>query len=59
MKYQVRCEECGRFCLLAEKEENFGYCNECSDEGWEEHAREMRELDPFGAYGDQSRYANH
>ncbi len=59
MKYQVRCEECGRFCLLVEKEENFGCCNECSDEGWEEYAREMRGLDPFGVYGDQSRYDNH
>lgn len=55
MQYNVRCDHCGRFCLAKEKEENYGYCDPCDEEGWDQLVRDERELDPHGPFGDGSR----
>ena len=54
---RFRCGSCGRFCTEQEVAE-YDSCEKCSNDSWESYAAEMRELDPHGPYGDQSRYSN-
>ena len=55
---RFRCEICGRFCTEYEIEE-YNSCEKCETVAWGELSAEMRELDPHGPFGDQSRYVCH
>lgn len=53
---KFRCGSCGRFCTEQDIA-RYDSCEKCESDWWRGYSSEMRELDPTGPYGDQSRYS--